>query len=103
MKKMLLQVQNKEITSRRAYKTLYKSKRNIKNAKFVKMNLKLLNNKGLTLVIKMITVLPIPVFLAKKIFNKQLNELQVQENTKIPKGISIKVETSELTLKLKTI
>lgn len=100
MVETLLKIQNKKISAKKGYKMLYR--KGYKKTNFIKIKIKLSNNKPFTYLLKVITILPTPVFIAKRAFSNKLNELNLNVKD-IPRGIKLKVNTSEFSIQLKTL
>ncbi|HOI85831.1 MAG TPA: hypothetical protein PLP48_07105 [Acholeplasmataceae bacterium] len=74
---VLTQLNRKEISSRQAYRMLYKpvKERKPRRASFVKLSIHVPESAGVNIFLKILFLLPIPIFLIKWIIRKRTDQV----------------------------
>ena len=98
MKETLMKLQNNEISVKKAYKLLYKKKK-IKRAKFVKMRIHLKDRPLVTMWLRLLFLLPWPIFIVRRLLKKQL----VNWDATFYKGHQVSVNIDEVIIFIKAI
>lgn len=102
---VLDKLKNKELTSKQAYKALYQEEkiRKPKKAHFVKMKVVVPDEKGVSLFLAILFLLPVPMFIIKLILKRRKNikladtEFEVEELIDLisVKGVKLDVRTHD--------
>lgn len=108
---ILIQTKNKSMSSRKAYKLLYQKPKRSKKAHFVKIRIKVPNEKFANGLLSFLFFIPLPIFIVKLVLNfAKLGETDIEFSKSEIKqiisyrGIDIKVNASDQTkVHIKTI
>src|SRR5690606_8532834 len=82
--KILNKVSQNKMSVEEAYGKLYKPKREKRiypKAHFVKLSIQVEEGKGVNLFLKILFLLPIPIWLVKFILNKNMNKSEMDQET----------------------
>ena len=104
---VLNQLNQKELKTKEAYSLLYDEpkQRKPRQAGFIKCKIRIPENRGITVLLGFLFLLPIPLFIVKMVLRKKLRSVQISE--KIPlsadeiiqlisyRGIKVDVSTSD--------
>ena len=72
MDEILKKVQNNQLSAKKAYKKLYKTKR-IRRAKFVKVKIHLYENTWINSLLKVLLIFPIPISIVNRKIKKEIS------------------------------
>jgi hypothetical protein len=110
---VLSQLENKEISVNDAYHKIYKSKNSYRKAHFIKFKFKIKESRLITIFLKILFFLPMPIVLLKIIARiamrrKGLQDINISEEDILKlistKGILIDIDAkNEVKVKIKTI